>query len=98
MVIATGDVEVRTDFEGTILSKGKVTVSPAKANITLCKNQNQLAKLIAGGTCHKSGKDYLLKDYLTDSEKYLGREVEMVSSDNRIRLEQLVVYTNWSKK
>lgn len=98
MVIATGDVEVRTDFEGTILSKGKVTVSPAKANITLCKNQNQLAKLIAGGTCQKSGKDYLLKDYLTDSEKYLGREVEMVSSDNRIRLEQLVVYTNWSKK
>ena len=60
--------------------------------------QNQLAKLIAGGTCQKSGKDYLLKDYLTDSEKYLGREVEMVSSDNRIRLEQLVVYTNWSKK
>lgn len=98
MVIATGDVEVQTDFEGTILSKGKVTVSPAKANITLCKNQNQLAKLIAGGTCQKSGKDYLLKDYLTDSEKYLGREVEMVSSDNRIRLEQLVVYTNWSKK
>ena len=98
MVIATGDVEVRTDFEGTILSKGKVTVSPSKANITLCKNQNQLAKLIAGGTCQKSGKDYLLKDYLTDSEKYLGREVEMVSSDNRIRLEQLVVYTNWSKK
>ena len=95
---ATGDVEVRTDFEGTILSKGKVTVSPSKANITLCKNQNQLAKLIAGGTCQKSGKDYLLKDYLTDSEKYLGREVEMVSSDNRIRLEQLVVYTNWSKK
>lgn len=45
MVIATGDVEVQTDFEGTILSKGKVTVSPAKANITLCKNQNQLAKL-----------------------------------------------------
>ena len=98
MVIATGDVEVRTDFEGTILSKGKVTVSPSKANITLCKNQSQLAKLIAGGTCQKSGKDYLLKDYLTDSEKYLGREVEMVSSDNRIRLEQLVVYTNWSKK
>ena len=47
---------------------------------------------------HFETKDYLLKDYLTDSEKYLGREVEMVSSDNRIRLEQLVVYTNWSKK
>ena len=60
--------------------------------------KSTLAKLIAGGTCQKSGKDYLLKDYLTDSEKYLGREVEMVSSDNRIRLEQLVVYTNWSKK
>ena len=98
MVIATGDVEVRTDFEGTILSKGKVTIRPSKANVTLCKSQNQLAKLIAGGTYQKDGKDYLLKDYLTDSEKYLGREVEMVSSDNRIRLEQLVVYTNWSKK
>lgn len=98
MVIASGDIEIRTDFEGSILSNGKVKIRPSKTNITFSKSQSQLAKLISGGTYQKGDKEYLLKDFLTDSEKYLGREVEMVSSDNRIRLEQLVVYTNWSKK
>ena len=42
MVIATGDVEVQTDFEGTILSKGKVTVSPAKQTSRFAKTRTSL--------------------------------------------------------
>jgi len=99
MIIAAGDVNVSADFSGTILADGRVTIQPSTSSIQLSASQTELAKLITGGiydTTDSSIPKYVLEDYLIDAERYTGRVSE--KKDNQIKLEDLVVYTNWSKE
>ena len=102
MIIAAGDVKLTTDFTGTIIAGGKVTIASSTATLNCSSKPLEVANLIAGGTFHSTDEEKAklkLESYLTDAERYIGRVSEMVKgTDNRIRPENLVVYTNWSKE
>lgn len=102
MIIAAGDVKLTTAFTGTIIAGGKVTIASSTATLNCSSNPLEVANLIAGGTFHSTDEEKAklkLETYLTDAERYIGRVSEIgKGTDNRIRPENLVVYTNWSKE
>lgn len=105
LVIATGDIEVAQDFDGTMIAEGKITVEPHAMSMSYNKKAVALANLISGGTYYSTDESkngaYNLQDYLIDSERYTGRTVSLThdkGKGNKIHLEDLVVYTNWSKR
>lgn len=102
MIIAAGNVKLTTDFTGTIIAGGKVTIASSTAALNCTSEPLEVANLIAGGTFHSTDEEKAklkLETYLTDAERYIGRVSEIgKGKDNRIRPENLVVYTNWSKE
>ena len=100
-IIATGDVTIKEDFTGTIIAGGKVNVDltgEAKTELQLSNDVQMVAKIIANGVNRVNRKKYYLQDYLVDSKQYLGRILGSGEDDNSVELEELVIYTNWSKE
>lgn len=99
LVICPGNVTVNEDFNGLILCGGRITIKPNTAvssNIRLNNNPSAVAGLISDAVYENyRGETYTLGDFMYDSEMYTGR---VYTTDNDIHLQDLVVYSNWSKQ
>jgi hypothetical protein len=93
IIIATGDVKVDADFEGTIISGGSITmaggikVKPAKEAVIQAM----------GATSQINGKTYNVTDFLVGGSGYLG-STGKTYSDESVDLGDLVSYENWKKQ
>lgn len=101
MIISKGDVTVDDDFDGLILADGKIEIKGN--NRTVNSNPALVTKIIDYSQMIKSNdtrpEEYSLKEFMYDPDKYAGNFLEADNrSDNYIHLEDLVVYTNWSKQ
>lgn len=101
MIISQGNVTVDDDFDGLILAGGKITIKGN--NRTVNSNPALITKIIDYAYLIKKydtrPEEYSLKEFMYDPDKYAGNFLEADNrSDNYIHLEDLVVYTNWSKQ
>ncbi len=101
MIISQGNVTVDDDFDGLILAGGKITIKGN--NRTVNSNPALITKIIDYAYLIKKydtrPEEYSLKEFMYDPDKYAGNFFDADNrSDNYIHLEDLVVYTNWSKQ
>lgn len=101
MIISQGNVTVDDDFDGLILAGGKITIKGN--NRTVNSNPALITKIIDYAYLIKKydtrPDEYSLKEFMYDPDKYAGNFFKSDNrSDNYIHLEDLVVYTNWSKQ
>lgn len=82
IIIAGGDVEVQSDFEGLILAKGKVTTT--RSNLNLKSNMVLVGKLL-----ETAKNDDKLKELFYG---YTGRGVQ-----NATDFSSCISYENWEK-
>lgn len=111
IIIAHGNVTVNEDFDGLIICGGYARIKPKSGitSIQLNSDPALISKLIDGAVVSKiyknfsyrdwDGKEYTLKGFMYDPDRYSGEFFTTEDrSGNYIRLEDLVVYTNWSKQ
>lgn len=89
-VIATGDVVVETDFVGTIIAKGDITIN--QSGIEIKPDHTKVAKAFLG--LDKDGVS--ICEYVKNAEAYIIGGTNDPSGDT-IEIQDLVAYENWSK-
>lgn len=93
LIIATGDVRVDADFEGTIISGGNITLA-RNVKVKPCREavvQAMAAAKLVGG------KTYSVTDFLAGGSGYLGTTGRTYSEET-VDLGDLVGYENWEKR
>lgn len=113
LVIADGNLVIDESFDGLIICGEKVKIKPKSTgdpNIRLGTADPVGIAGLSDVVFHpmdsignvQSGRvdeEYTLKDFMYGSEMYLGKSFATEGrGDNRIALEDLVVYENWSKQ
>ena len=89
-VIASGDVVVDTDFVGTIIAKGDITI--AQSGIEIKPDHTKVAKAFLG--LDKDGVS--ICEYVKNAEAYIIGGTNDPNGD-KIEIQDLVLYENWSK-
>jgi hypothetical protein len=103
ILIATGDVRVDTNFTGTLIANGKVTVGNA-SNITLKKttieNIKKMMLILCGNNNGDSANLYTFfrEGSVYISSGFVGSSSGSSTTSDEISLSDLVVYQNWKKK
>ncbi len=99
ILITSGNVEIDEDFSGLILCGGYAVINPSSgARINLSSDASVVSRGINESIEYWDGK-YTLKEFMYDPDRYSGEYYAAKErSDNYIRLEDLVVYKNWSKQ
>jgi hypothetical protein len=103
ILIATGDVRVDTNFTGTLIANGKVTVGNA-SNITVQKTTIENIKKLMVTQCEdNNGKTANLYTFFKDGSAYMsngfvGSGTTGSGTTDGVTLSDLVVYQNWKKK
>ena len=93
LIIATGNVEVKHDFHGTILSGGNITL---EQNVKVAPDKDAVLHALTYSNI-ADGLEYHVTDFLIGGEGYLkGVGKTYLSSD--INIGELVVYENWEKQ
>lgn len=91
------DLIIDEDFDGLIITKGRAYIQPG---VKLTSDSVLVAKLIENATTSMNTEQNVqLKNVMYNPDEYMGKFLKADSrSDNYIRLEDLVVYANWSKQ
>jgi hypothetical protein len=103
ILIATGDVRVDTNFTGTLIANGKVTVGN-DSNITVQKTTIENIKKLMATQCEdNNGKTANLYTFFKDGSAYMsngfvGSGTTGSGTTDGVTLSDLVVYQNWKKK
>jgi hypothetical protein len=103
IIIATGDVNVNTNFTGTLIADGKVTVGN-DSNITLKKTTIENIKKMMLILCeNNNGESANLYTFFREGSVYIssgfvGSSSGSSTTSDEISLSDLVVYQNWKKK
>ncbi len=99
LIVATGDVNVTTDFEGIIIAGGKITLKPGTA-ITLSAAPAEVLNLINKAVCNAGGAHvYALEDIFINAEYLEGVDSgEEISGDGKLDMKSYITYQNWSKE
>ena len=94
-IIATGDVKVTKEFQGTILSGGTITLDQ---NVNVEPDRDAVLHVMTYS--NKAGiteTEYSVAQFLKGGEGYLHSDGKAyINSD--IKLGELIVYENWQKK
>lgn len=92
LIVATGDVLVNADFEGTIITKGqiKVTGSHKIKNAKLDEIKRLLSAQVQDGV--------KLYDIFVAGESYLTETDDSISENSNISYTDLITYENWKKE
>lgn len=93
LIIATGDVKVRADFNGTIISGGNITLA---GGVTV-KPAKEAVLQVLGASKQVNGKTVSVTDFLVGGAGYLG-STGKTYSDSNVNLGDLVSYENWKKQ
>jgi hypothetical protein len=93
LVIASGDVEVNTNFNGLIIAGGKITVD---SGVTIAPDSTTVA--LAFTMKNKEGAS--VSDYVIDADSYAigGINGTTASSGGAIAYADLITYENWKKQ
>jgi type II secretory pathway pseudopilin PulG len=108
IIIATGDVQVDSNFVGTIIAGGTVMVGKT-ANLTLVPAETEYIKKLLAAECtndkdvtmqayefFKDGNIYMINGFIGSSDTTAG---DMYLADSSlINLGDLITYQNWKKK
>lgn len=101
LILATGDVDINTNFRGTVIANGKVTVGNA-SNITVEKASTENSKRLLAVLCesnnHITANAYtFFKDGSVYVTSGLGSTTPADTSPD-IDISGLIGYQNWKKK
>jgi hypothetical protein len=102
IIVATGNVTLNTNFTGTVIANGKVTVGAA-SNITI-KNTDiaYVKKLLAVICTNGNNEDAYLFSFFKAGNIFIssgfGNGGVSVDTSTEIDLSELVSYRNWKKK
>lgn len=99
ILIVSGNVIIDEDFDGLILCGGYATIKPSSAGQINLSSDPEMVSGVINESIDLSKGVYALKEFMYDPDRYSGEFFTTGDrSDNYIRLEDLVVYTNWSKQ
>lgn len=98
LIIATGDVSVKADFDGIIICGGKLDFIGIPDKVTVAADMERAAAVIQQAVYKDlSGKEHALYKLLRDSDAYVGGGAKGTNGE-MINFEELVTYYNWSKE
>lgn len=98
LIIATGNVSVKTDFNGIILCGGKLDFNGLADKVTVAADMESAAAVIQQAVYKDlSGNEHPLYALLRDSDTYVGGGATGTNGE-MINFEELVTYYNWSKE
>jgi hypothetical protein len=102
VLIATGDVNVNSNFTGTLIANGKVTVGKSSA-ITVQKTTTENIKKLLLITCDSGSESVNLYTFFRDGSVYIssgfvGSSSSGSSASDEVELASLITYQNWKKK
>lgn len=95
LIIASGDVTVTKDFEGTIIAKGNIKIASGVNIKNDAFTQKDIA-VVLNASKELGGKDVHLYDFIINGEIYADKSSEEEIEDNTAK--ELVAYENWQKK
>lgn len=104
MVVALGDVKVKKDFKGVILSGGRVIVSDendfdGKVELKSLSLEEFTELLKIKNTRAEDGKDYYVLSIFWDGVNYVyDTNTVMDYGTKEVSIADLIVYERWSKK
>lgn len=98
LVIATGDVVIKGNFNGLIIAGGKVTV-PQSTNVTISSNEMVVENLLKATIVPEDlawGGKTVIETYFKDGSKYV---TSSTGDDSAyVSLENVIAYLNWTKQ
>lgn len=97
LIIATGNVTLKTSFEGTIICGGKLTIQDLGEPANYTTNLAKSSTLIREAVYEAGGTQYRLFDLLQNSDAYVDA-ASNVQSGGQIDVVDLITYKNWSKE
>lgn len=98
VIIATGDVKVTTDYNGIILSGGKILFeNMERAQATLTTDREGAAAVIQQAEYTAAGNVHTLRELLKGYEYYVGAGSGSTGTGD-VDVTKLVTYSNWSKE
>lgn len=98
VIVATGDVNLRKDFKGLLISDGKVTVVNA-AKIT--PDKSTVLKVLRARESNAEGAVSLIAKYFKNGSQYSMDSMlsgEVFNSSAGQQMSELIVYENWAKQ
>lgn len=93
LIIATGDVVVKREFHGTILSGGTITLD---TNVLVEPDRDAVLRALTYKNT-AAGLEFHVTDFLIGGEGYLSGSGKAYA-DTDINLGELIVYENWQKQ
>ena len=91
LVIASGDVRVDCDFQGTILAGGTITIT--KNGVSISSEESNVSAVMNV----KNQAGYCASDYLVNGSSYSTEDISSTTGKT-IDFTELVTYQNWSKQ
>lgn len=98
VIVATGDVNIETDFTGTIVAKGKIIV---KSNCKIDNGTQEVFKTLLLAAESEDTDAKHLYDVFMDGAAYLGnisKFSDKTMEDTKIDYSDLITYQNWTKE
>lgn len=93
LIIATGNVEINDDFDGTVLCGGDITLG---RDVTVQPDKTSVLRALTY-TNVVNGYEYHVTDFLIGGSGYLSGSGKTYDNSN-IDLGDLIVYENWQKQ
>jgi hypothetical protein len=94
LILATGDVTVSADFEGTIISGGTITLA---RDVDVKTNKDAVLGAMSAVN-EVNGQKVSVTDFLVGGSGYLGGTTSKTYSEDSVDLGDLVSYENWKKQ
>lgn len=99
LIIATGNVTVKKDFEGLIICGGSINVPQSSSgSVTLKASATEVANLLDLAVYNSGATDYKLDSIVTDASYYLARLNSTDSGSMQVDMSDYIIYQNWSKE
>lgn len=101
LIIATGDVTVKKDFEGLIICGGAINVpmpAGSSSSTSVESSATEVANLLDLAVYNNGATDYKLDSIVTDASYYLARLSSTDSGSSQVDMSDYIIYQNWSKE
>jgi hypothetical protein len=94
LILASGDVRISKDFNGTVIAKGNIVVDQG---VTIRGNREHLRRILQVQATPST--ETILKHFFNDVDSYVAQDSTRVSSTTGyVDYSQNISYVNWSKE